>query len=264
MNIIPNLVIVAKLTGFTVAFLAIGCDSNPASTRPVVKPISPIADKSPDFVFTPEDFFREVDANRTAAAKKYKGKVIQLTGVLHKILKSATHKVILDLQVPDHPDHIFDIQCYTTDQEPWTTAVPLQIVTIKGRFPDEVVTPELEDCVILNVTGEIQTVLAIQELAKAYAADPKGVMERYYDTCLIVSGVVASKVEEEGVVGDVHVAFETGSNMKFIADFLKFQQEADRLQVGEAARIIGRFRGDKFSGVGVLEMSGFIYAGPGK
>ena len=145
--------------------------------------------------------------------------------------------------------------------------MPCQTVTIKGRFPDEVIIPKLEDCVILNVTGENRTELTIQELAKMYAADPKGMMERYYDTCLILSGVVVSKAEEEGLVGlvgDMHVTFETGSTVKFVAEFEKFDHEADNLMLGEATRVIGRFSGDKDTGAGVLELWACFYAGPRK
>jgi hypothetical protein len=118
--------------------------------------------------------------------------------------------------------------------------------------------------VILNVTGENRTTLTVQELAKAYAADPKGTMEMYYDKSLILTGIVESKVEDERQVGDVHVTFETGSKVKVVADFDKLEGEAGHLKIREAAQIIGRFTGDKSSEAGALRLRLCFYVGAGK
>ena len=224
----------------------------------LVKPVSPIADTPPDFILEPEDFYKELKANKTAATEKYKGKVIQLTGVLNKYLKTLSGKVELNLLAPGY---ILDIQCYTTDPEPWTTAVPCQTVTLKGRFPDKFIIPQLRDCVILKVTGENSTTFTVIELARAYDSDPKGFMDEYYDTCLIISGVVESKTEDDGLVAEVHVTFKTDSNVKVVADFLKWGRDADRLKVGEPARIVGRFSGDHNSEPDILNLWACFYAG---
>lgn len=226
----------------------------PEEPEDEVKPVSPIADKAPDFVLTAEDFYSELRTNKETATEKYKGKVIQLTGVLNKYLKDSKG-VTLGLQTAG----LLDVQCFTTDQQPWTTAAPGQIVTLKGRFPDSFILIGLRDCVILKVTGENRTTLSVVQLARAYASDPKGFLEDYHDTCLVLTGVVQSMVNDGENVGHVHVYLKTDSNVIVKAEFYSWRHETDRLRIGQPARIVGRFSGE--DGPGALKLWACIYAG---
>src|SRR5262245_17084011 len=105
-----------------------GCQK-PTSTPAAGGPSADIGQAEPDVRLTAAEFHKEVKADKEAAAAKYKGKVIELTGEVDNVGRNLADEAYVTLKAEKD---LLGVICFTTDPQPWGKAVRGQKVTIKG------------------------------------------------------------------------------------------------------------------------------------
>src|SRR5262249_47468777 len=106
-------------------------DKQPA-TRP--KPAAEdISKGEPAFEVNADEFYKEYQADKNAAAEKYKGKVIELSGAVDGVGRNISGDSYVTLKVEKQ---LIGVTCVTVDEQPWARVVPGQKVKIKGKWPE--------------------------------------------------------------------------------------------------------------------------------
>jgi hypothetical protein len=213
-----------------------GDTGKPIPTTGTSSPGGPDMSKAPDVTMTAADYAAEFKKDKKAAAEKYNGKIIQLTGTVDHFAKNITGDVEMLLAVKGD---FVGVICFTTDKQPWNHATPGQSVQVKGAFPEITFSPALVHCVIVEASGTKAPTLTAEALGKEYDADAKAVEEKYKDKWLFLTGTVADKQEKDKAV---RVFFKTDSKVKVVASFTPTDKaDADQIKVGDKVRVIGHF-----------------------
>jgi hypothetical protein len=191
----------------------------------------------PAFRLTAEEFHKEHAAGREAMAKKYEGKVIELSGEVERNFRNGTDAFVA-LKVKGQ---ILGVRCRTVDRQPWAKVAPGQKIRIKGVLPNEVwVCAALVDCVFVDVGQYAVIPVTAVELAKEYAADPVAAKKKYREKHLVVSGEVVSK--EFTDIGTAVLALKTDGKVKVTCVFdLDMNEEGKAVTVGQKVKLVGEF-----------------------
>jgi hypothetical protein len=146
-----------------------------------------------DFTLTSSELGAEYQKNFGAIREKYKGKVIELSGVVRWIRRDRDHPDRVQLWLYGATRSPVDmVKCVALDPTPWKTVTPGQNVKIKGKSPD----PEydgqiaLVDCGIVEATGPRSPSLNADQVAREYRTDPVGFTKKYDANSLILSGEI--------------------------------------------------------------------------
>src|SRR5262245_62128244 len=95
-----------------------------------------VGDAKPDFSLTAKALGEEYKKDNTAASAKYKGKVVELTGVvrsLHRLPPPRPNWTFDSTEACLELKDAVDIKCFTADKNPWRRALPGQRIKLKGR-----------------------------------------------------------------------------------------------------------------------------------
>lgn len=210
--------------------------------KPEPKPKKPVEDLTKvkaDFTLTAEAFHKEVVADQAAAAKKYKDKVIELTGEVDGASRNISGDAFITLKVEKQ---LIGVMCATADPYPWAKAVKGQKITIKGRWPEFAFSAAIINCAFVE-TGEYQGIAkTADELAKEWAKDSEAVVKNYEKKHIILSGEVAAK--EFNSAGAATITFKTDEKekAKVKCSFTAFDKDAvKRMKIGEKIKVLGEF-----------------------
>ncbi len=154
--------------------------------------------RKPDFKFTVPGFYQAIPADEKLAAKKFAGKVIEVTGVCEDISRAAAEGsstiVLHDDRDPDASRGVFtDLN----EKQPWAKIVPGQRVTIRASFSESAVRSEagqkvgyiyLKDGTIVDAGKYLGISITAAELAKLYKGDPKATAKKYDGKYLLMTG----------------------------------------------------------------------------
>jgi hypothetical protein len=187
---------------------------------------------------TPEQFDKEVRKGFKKANEKYKGKTIELTGKVLRVVRHFSGKPVLELDVGNPAS---GVTCFTTEKEPWGTFARGQTVKVTGKYPELTVVPELEDCAVEAVTeNNIRSVTA-EELAKECAADPTAAKKKMEGQTLKVSGTVAAR-ELNTKTGFTDVTLKGSGKTQVVCQLIPAEKDAGAaLEVGREATIAGLY-----------------------
>lgn len=204
----------------------------PARQRP---PQEDLTSAKPDFSLSAEDFMKEFKASESDARKKYKGKVIELSGEVTGIGRNISGEDSISLKAPD----LLGMMCFTAMEEPWTKAVPGQKVKLKGKLGEYGAV--LIYCVFTDPGKYAGVEMTAAELAKEYAADPDATSKKYNDKYLILSGEVEKK--EYNSAGAVSVYLKAPeSKVRVAVSFTAFEKELSRkIKPGKPLKVIGQY-----------------------
>ncbi len=208
----------------------------PAPPKPKPKG-EDLTDVKPDFTLTAEAFQKEYSDDKVAAEKKYKGKVIELSGEVHTIGRLGGDTPYIGLKAGKE---LLGVPCATADQQPWGTAVPGQVVKLKGRWPKDAYGVALTQCVFTD-KGKYKAVpVTAAELAKEFEADPKATVAKYDKKHLVLSGEVAAK--EFNSAGAATITFKTDGKIKVKCSFTASENDyAKPLKAGQKLTAVGEF-----------------------
>lgn len=163
-----------------------------AATTKELRPDKPKS--SADFSLTAEELEAEYQKDKQATEKKYKGKTIELSGVVAAVYGEETAFIGLVAGKRTR-----GLPCVMIDKEPWSTVAPGQTIKLRGPWATYGELPALYDCVIVEAGPNPAVVLTAAKLADEYAADAKGVKKKYTGKYVILTGeVIENKIDNKG------------------------------------------------------------------
>jgi hypothetical protein len=146
----------------------------------------------------------------------YKGKVIELSGVVHGMGRNIFLDPWIMLAVKDE---IVQLTLVSTAPGPWDKAAPGQRVKLKAIFlssrPGENVT--LFGGPILEVSGKPTPTVTAEELAKEYQKDRKAANAKYRDLKaggLIITGEISEAIEGDPQTSVPVFYLKTGTKLR--------------------------------------------------
>jgi hypothetical protein len=196
-----------------------------------------VGDAKPDFTLTAKEFGGEYKKDKKSFETKYKGKVVELKGVVRKVGRDPFGSTEARLYL----EEAFDIVCSTADKNPWRRALPGQKIRLKGRVPKWKIANRgvLFGCVISDVSGPPPPTLTADELGKQYGTDRAGTSGKYNGKFIILTGETA-KVEKGGILSTA-VVFKTMGKPQVSALFFGFAHKADALKSGDKIKVLGEY-----------------------
>lgn len=204
----------------------------------------------PDLAVSAVEFVKDMQ-DLTSAEKKYRGKLIEVTGVVSGFdwLEPMKSRALAPAEEVPNPlaRSVISLKtdlyvlprldCLGPDDEPWARVSRGQQVKVQGKWhpPGSSEFPALADCVIVEAGAFTTPVVTAPELAKAFAADRKAFKEKFQGSPIIVVGKI--KKVTRLFAGPTMISLETNG-----ADHLVCQSDSklfDPLQSGQNVKIYG-------------------------
>jgi hypothetical protein len=158
---------------------------------------------APAFKVTAEELFAEARKDVTAATKKYKGAVIEVSGEPTNFDRSGDKSTII-LQVSGVPVPV-GVLCIVNTNEAWATIAHGQVVKLKGKCINVDISGKLTDCVtldncvVVDAGKERPVKVDAEAFTKEYLADKQAAAKKYDKKWLIVEGQYVGQLEENGL-----------------------------------------------------------------
>jgi hypothetical protein len=221
--------------------------SAPGGDSDKAKPKVDLAKASPDVTTDAESWHAEWKKDAEAARKKYKGKIVELSGVV------------------EHPDDdpygrigyiwlkaksdILGPRCALDDTAPWLKVGPGCTIKIRGTVPDFGLSGDLYPCVIVESSPTTCLEITAARLAKEFAADKKAALDKYEKKWLIVEGELTGKEPskiDEGRFIYLTLKGDGAVNVRcYIANNSDYQRKANEdLEVGQKMKVCGELGTD--------------------
>jgi hypothetical protein len=230
-----------------VVLILLGCGgskrsvSAPSKEEPAKKgePASDGLSKAkPDFTLAATELAEEYRAGKSAANKKYKGKVLEVTGIIRDIGRDAGGEKRPYLELGTDANENASVFCYTADREPWQHHAPGQKVTLKGRWPDFLVVATLVESVVTESVGGKVSEITAEQLSDEFSSGDGE--EKYDGKRLFVSGTIADK-EERPQLDAIYVQLRADGNYFVYCLFNSLEKDVvKKLNAGEKIRVFAR------------------------
>jgi tRNA_anti-like len=186
----------------------------------------------------PEAFSAEVKKDEKAAAAKYKGKAIELSGTVVGVERNISGDVFLSL--PSKTAGILGVSCFLNDKNVFGKVVKGQDVTVRGRYPDFQSGVQIMDCELVKVGPSPALTYTAEEMAKEWAKDKEAASRKWKDKVLIVSGEVGDSKAND--VGAISVFLKAGEKLRVDCGFTAFAKDiAGKLKQGDKVKVVGEF-----------------------
>jgi hypothetical protein len=201
---------VAPICIAVVMLLHSGCgrQEGEPNTRPAMPPKPGGSNDRGIVSMTSMDFAEEYEKDPKGSNAKYKGKTIELSGVIASVSQAAMHRTVfleggketLTVEGVTITTTKIGPQCLMVDPAPWRKHPPGQRVKLRGMCLGGS-PPTLDRCTVVEV-GETRTPkLTAEEIAREYTADYTAATRKYHNKHLILRGVVVAKrVNIDGVI----------------------------------------------------------------
>src|SRR5262245_30897758 len=159
----------------------------PGKPSPDAPPTPAVASlEKPDFTLDAAAWREEWKKDRTAAKKKYTGKVVELTGEVVFVMVQFEGSIAggdlrsgpggwVNLKGAQEG---FPVQCITTDPQPWLTVSEGSKVRVRGRA-GKVDAEELVDCIIVEAGPNPALTATVEQITRDVAADSAAAKEKY-------------------------------------------------------------------------------------
>jgi Leucine-rich repeat (LRR) protein len=204
--------------------------------EPRKKVVEDISKIEPAFSMTAEMFAAECK-DRKAASDKYKGKVIELSGVVKSLDSNFSEDVYVSLAVDKD---ITGVMCYMATPEPWAKVVPGQKIKLKGKFPEDAFGAALVHCVFVDTGTNPAITMTAQQLAKEYAADKEAANKKYNEKYLILTGEVVDR--QFNSAGAASMTLKVDGKVRVKVSFTAFDKGAVKpIKVGQQLKVVGQY-----------------------
>jgi len=192
-----------------------------------------IESTAPAFTMTAVDFFAECQKDPQAAGEGFKGKVIELSGVVYAAFPDSAEKGgLVYLKTPEGQG---DVLCVTQEKQPWARALPGSRVRIRGKWHKPNV---LTSCVIVELVPIPATVISAQRLALEWADDEQTTKEKYQDKWLFVDGEVVNSTFSKSEGGLLVLKGDKAVEIR--CAFGTMYETPQPVKVGEHIKVVGR------------------------
>jgi hypothetical protein len=186
----------------------------------------------------PEAFAAEVKKDEKAAAAKYKGKTIELSGTVSAVARNFGGDVFISL--PSKTAGILGVSCFLKDKKVFGKVVKGQEVTVRGRYPDFQFGTQIMDCELVKVGPSPALTYTAEDLAKEWAKDKEAAIKKWKDKVLILSGEIGDTKSND--VGAISVFLKAGDNHRVDCGFTAFEKDiAGKLKKGDKVKVVGEF-----------------------
>lgn len=217
--------------------------------QPERRKIEDLSKAKPDFTLSVADYYAEFTKDKKAAAKKYHGKVIELTGVVAGYIGLQDGEPYIALgRKPGYSD----IRCLTADPQPWLKHGVGQTVKLRGRqdsgradpnfYDDAKGRPLLADCAVLEASANPTIALEVAHLENQLA-DGVLTTKKYDGKTLRLSGEISTLTI--GGDGYVTIRLKSGPNLSIQCWIGPGERKLARelkLKVGDTVAMYGRCR----------------------
>jgi len=173
---------------------------------------------APEFTLTAAQLAQEAKKDGGAAQAKYRGKVIELTGVVDGVHRNISEEAFISLKGEQEVSD--NIMCFTIDQQPWAKITPGHPIKVKGRGsplePGGLVA--LVGAVVLEYSGPALPQFTAQQLADAYQANPDEFLKKHAGRHLLLTGEIdrVERVKFDPVDPEA-VVFKTTGKKRVVA-----------------------------------------------
>jgi hypothetical protein len=235
--------------------LGLGCGGS--STSGPAKDAAPSADKDgkgpardgkptlgkADVALTAANLADEYLKDLAATHAKYKGKVVEVSGLVGSCGFNAAGEPIVVLQGADPKNVLSNVVCFTADPRPWNKVTPGQTARIKGAWSDlSGGSPNLLKCEIEDVSGAAAPTLTADELAAEYIKDAGAAISKYDGKWLILTGEFDRLESERG--GSVVVFKTKEKEPRVTVDFPAAAEKTLKgLKPGQKVKALGKYLG---------------------
>jgi hypothetical protein len=181
--------------------------STPVTQSPPPTPQSPTggrrppADAPPALTVAPGELTKDYNADEADADKRYKDKVLEISGVIQEGFLSAPDAVERDVSVEgDEPTHFIFCRFVASAAPRVTNLTKGQQIKLRGKCAGMRMPVFLIDCELIDVGPDPAAPVTAAELAREFAKDKKAAEEKYKGKQLLIEGVVVrTEVEERGI-----------------------------------------------------------------
>lgn len=186
----------------------------------------------------PEAFAAEVKKDEKAAAQKYKGKTIEMSGRVAGVARGFGGDVFISL--PSETAGILGVSCFLKDKNVFGKVVKGQEVTVRGRYPEFQIGTQIAGCVVVQKGPNPALTYTAEQMAREWATDKAAAVKKWRDKPIIVSGEVVDTKDHD--VGTTSVFLRAGDGKRVDCGFTAFEKDlAGKYKKGEKATIVGEF-----------------------
>lgn len=186
----------------------------------------------------PEAFAVEVKKDEKAAAAKYKGKTIELSGTVSGVYRNFGGDVFVAL--PSKTAGITGVSCFLKDKSVFGKVVKGQEVTVRGRYPDFQFGVQIMDCELAKTGPSPALTYEAEAMAGEWARDKEAAAKKWTDKPLIVSGEIVDTRAND--VGAISVFLKAGDKLRVDCGFTAFEKDlASKLKKGDKVKVAGEF-----------------------
>ena len=187
----------------------------------------------------PEAFAVEVKKDEKAAAAKYKGKAIEMTGKVVSVNRNFGGDVFLSLPSKTAGEPL-GVSCFLKDKNVFGKVVKGQEVTVRGRYPDFQFGVQIMDCELVQTGKSPALTYTADEFVAEWAKDKKAAAEKWKDKPIIVSGLIVEAKAND--VGAVNVYLKAAEKKRVDCGFTAFEKDlATKLQTGTNVKVVGEY-----------------------
>jgi hypothetical protein len=222
---------------FLAALLAAGCSSTPSAKDGANKDSTrkPLGDT--EFKVASREFVAEFKKDSKAAHAKYKGKTVEVTGLLKSVGTNGGGDPVLLIE--GEPMKSDFTSCITVERYPGKLAVPGQTITVKGRAHPDFPGPNLLDVEIVKVEGDKPPSLTADALAAEFAKGHEAAAKKYENKWVALSGEI-EKVNLNDVKAATVVFKTTEKKPRVVALFTAFDEKRNTaFKPGQKIEVIG-------------------------
>lgn len=191
-----------------------------------------LKEKRAKYSVSSEQFAAEFTKDREAAAKKYSGQIIEISGTVSDVGLHITSNAYLAFDVAEKPGFV---QCFTVDQEPWHKVLPGAKVKIKGTCETR---SRFERCEIVEANPIPIPEFIAAKLSGEFAANRMHAVKKYGGKYLIVTGHILDRQVSD--VGTLTFTLKATEKMKVLCSFaLPESKLVQSFKSGEQLRVVG-------------------------
>ncbi|HYH68786.1 MAG TPA: hypothetical protein VD866_29100 [Urbifossiella sp.] len=226
--------------GFVVAcgsVLLLGCGSQ--SATPVVHQEPPKAEPEPAIKLTAAAFEAECVQDEAAAQKKYKGKVVELSGTVKLVFYDADFKAVVVALKPASDKNSLGTGLRIDDPAVYGGLGIGQTVVVRGKVDNTRAPGWLLNCVVVEKGADTIIRVNATDLAKENTANADATRAKYTEKTLVVTGtVVAFKMSDVNQVEYLELKGDGNTVITLRYPFSVRTLKQD-LQVGQTVRLAG-------------------------
>jgi hypothetical protein len=228
---------------------------NPQATNAERTPMpeqgtQPAALAKPDFTLSADALTKEYAEGKEATIKKYKGKVLELTGAIDSANMNPIGRdprlTVTGFKAP----HFLDCRFKPSYEKKLKNTTKGQKIKLQGAWGQDF-GPAIVffDCDLLELGEDPAITVSAVELTQSYSKDKEATEKKYKEKQLVVEGVIVDIKLEAGK--GVRNAFLKGFDDKAAkpvrvnAGFgYEHEDELKKLKVGQTIKVKGEFRGE--------------------